>query len=67
MTGYRDLREEGFIKGVKANNLPDDPELRVRLVQSGFESWTLQLGQRDAAILMSQKIPWTPSSAPQTG
>jgi len=57
ITGYRDSREEGFIRGVKANNLPDDPELRVRLVQSGFESWKPQLGQRGAAILMSQKNP----------
>jgi DNA-binding LacI/PurR family transcriptional regulator len=57
ITGYRDSREEGFIKGVRANNLPDGPELRVRLVQGGFESWTPELGQRGAAILMAQKNP----------
>jgi DNA-binding LacI/PurR family transcriptional regulator/biotin operon repressor len=57
ITGYRDLREEGFIKGVRANGLPDDAELRVRLVQGSFESWKPALGQRGAAILMQQKDP----------
>jgi LacI family transcriptional regulator len=57
ITGYSDTREEGFIKGIRANDLPDDAELRVRLVQSSFESWTPELGQRGAAILMQQKNP----------
>lgn len=57
ITGYPDSREEGFIKGVKANGLPEDMELRVRLVQSSFESWRPELGQRGAAILMQQQNP----------
>ncbi len=57
ITGYNDSREEGFIEGVRANNLPDHTELRVRLVQSSFESWTPELGQRGAAMLMQQKQP----------
>jgi LacI family transcriptional regulator len=57
ITGYRDSREEGFVEGVKANNLPDDAELRVRLVQGSFEAWTPELGQRGAAMLMQQKNP----------
>lgn len=57
ITGYSDTREAGFIKGVRANGLPDDAELRVRLVQSSFESWTPELGQKGAAILMNQSNP----------
>jgi LacI family transcriptional regulator len=54
VTGYSDSREEGFIKGIQANCLPDDPALRVRVLQGGFESWTPELGQQGAAILMAQ-------------
>lgn len=57
ITGYSDSREEGFIKGVKSNCLPDDMELRVRLVQGNFESWTPQIGQKGASILMDQREP----------
>ncbi|MBI5959837.1 MAG: DeoR/GlpR family transcriptional regulator [Chloroflexi bacterium] len=57
ITGYPDSREEGFLKGIKAHNLPDEPELRVRLVQGGFESWTPQIGQHGADMLMKQKNP----------
>jgi DNA-binding LacI/PurR family transcriptional regulator len=57
ITGFYDPREQGFIEGVQANYLPDAPELRVTLEEDGFASWTPQLGQRGAAILMSQKNP----------
>ena len=57
ITGYYDSRERGFIEGIEANNLPNDPELRVRLVQSSFESWSPELGQHGASILMHQKNP----------
>lgn len=57
ITGYYDSREQGFIEGIKANKLPDDPELRVRLVQGNFESWAPELGQRGADILMHLKNP----------
>jgi DNA-binding LacI/PurR family transcriptional regulator len=57
ITGYSDSREEGFIRGIKVNNLPFDPTLRVRLVQGSFESWKPELGYRGAAILMQQAQP----------
>ncbi len=57
ITGYRDSREEGFIKGIRANGLPDDPDLRIRLVQGNFESWTPELGQQGASLLMQQINP----------
>ncbi|RPJ00871.1 MAG: DeoR family transcriptional regulator [Chloroflexi bacterium] len=57
ITGYNDSREEGFIEGIRANYLPDNLELRVRLVQSSFESWTPEMGQRGAAMLMQQHQP----------
>lgn len=57
ITGYSDAREEGYLKGLKANNLPDDPDLRVRLVQRWFDAWTPQLGQRGAEMLMGLPNP----------
>ena len=57
VTGYYDLREKGFMEGIQANNLPNDPELRVRVAEEGFRTWTSQLGQRGAAIIMNQDNP----------
>jgi DNA-binding LacI/PurR family transcriptional regulator len=57
ITGYSDSREVGFIRGIRENGLPNDAELRVRLVQGSFESWKPEIGQRGAAILMQQKNP----------
>ena len=57
ITGYGDSREEGFVEGIHANDLSDDPALRVRLVQGSFESWSPGLGRRGAALIMSQPHP----------
>ncbi len=57
ITGYYDSREQGFRDGIKANNLPDDATLRIRLDEGQFEDWTPQLGQQGAATLMNQKNP----------
>ena len=56
ITGYYDSREQGFIEGIRANNLPDDPELRLTL-ETGFEGWRPPLGERGAEILMALKNP----------
>jgi DNA-binding LacI/PurR family transcriptional regulator len=60
ITGYHDSREEGFIKGIKAHRLPEDAELRVRLVQRGFEAWKPEIGQQGAEILM--RLPEPPDA-----
>jgi DNA-binding LacI/PurR family transcriptional regulator len=57
ITGYYDRRVEGFIEGVRANGLPDEPGLRLALAEGGLEDWTPQLGHRSTAQLMNQKNP----------
>jgi LacI family transcriptional regulator len=56
ITGYYDPREQGFIEGIRSNNLPDDPELRITL-EHGFEGWIPQLGEQGAERLMNIKNP----------
>lgn len=56
LAGYFDERELGFLDGIKANNLPDEPELRVAMAKD-FEDWTPELGRRGAAVLMRLKNP----------
>jgi DNA-binding LacI/PurR family transcriptional regulator len=57
ITGYYDSRQQGFAEGIKANNLPDEPELQVALDQNDSEDWTPQMGQRGTASLMNLKKP----------
>ena len=56
ITGHYDSREQGYREGIKANDLPDDPELIVTM-EYGFEGWIPQLGHHGAALLMNQKNP----------
>jgi DNA-binding LacI/PurR family transcriptional regulator len=57
ITGYYDSRQQGFIEGIKANNLPDEPELQLALDENDSEDWTPQMGQRGTAVLMNLKKP----------
>ena len=55
-TGSHDQREDGFIDGIQANNLPMDAELRLRL-PCGLDGWTPELGSIGAQRLMELPEP----------
>jgi len=55
-TGSHDQREAGYIDGIQANNLPLDPELRIKL-PFGLDGWTPELGQIGAERLMGLPEP----------
>lgn len=56
ITGFSDLREKGFMDGLQANNLPDDPALRVTLPY-GYEGWIPPMGEQGAHMLMGLPNP----------
>jgi DNA-binding LacI/PurR family transcriptional regulator len=57
ITGYNDSRHQGFVEGVRANHLPDEPELQLALDEQDSQDWTPQMGHRGTAMLMNLKKP----------
>lgn len=53
ISGYADIRYEGFRQGLADNDLPQDPALH-QIIQPGPSGWTPDLGERGAEILMSR-------------
>lgn len=52
ISGYADIRYDGFCQGLADNALPHDPALH-QIIEPGPSGWTPDLGERGAANLMS--------------
>ncbi len=56
ISGQNDARLQGFLAELKAQGLPNEPELRLTLPFSA-DGWTPELGQQGAAQLMALDTP----------
>ena len=56
ITGHNDARQRGYIDGLAANGLPNDPALCISL-QGGIDGWIPQIGQIGAQKLVELTEP----------
>ena len=56
ISGYADIRYDGFLQGLRSHSLPCDRSLH-QVLKSGPSGWAPDLGERGAAILMSGDKP----------
>jgi DNA-binding LacI/PurR family transcriptional regulator len=56
ITGTYETRYDGFVGGIRAHSLPDDPQLRVR-VPFGLDGWTPELAYMGVEQLMHLSNP----------
>ena len=55
ISGYADIRYDGFCAGLAACKLTSDPALHL-ILEPGPSGWTPDLGERGAQILMKQSL-----------